>query len=54
MNKDGFGDIGFYILATLYFMMGIGSLVSTNAINRFGTKNCLIAGGVGNLIYLLA
>lgn len=49
MSDDGFGQLGFYILALLYFFMGIGSLISTAVINKFGTKVCLIIGGVGNV-----
>jgi MFS family permease len=54
MNEDGFNDIGFYVLAFLYLCMGVGSLISTAIINKYGTKVCLIAGGLGNLVYILA
>jgi MFS family permease len=54
MEADGFNDIGFYVLAFLYLCMGIGSLISTAIINKYGTKVCLIAGGVGNFVYILA
>jgi MFS family permease len=53
MNEDGFGQLGFYILAVLYFFMGIGSLISTAIINRYGTKFCLILGGTGNTIWIV-
>ena len=54
MNDDGFGRLGFYILAVLYFFMGLGSLMSTAIINRFGTKFCLMQGGIGNTIWILS
>jgi MFS family permease len=28
--------------------------MSTAAINKFGTKMCLVFGGIGNLLYILA
>ena len=54
MSQAGFEDIGFFLLGFLFLMMGVGSLISTAAINRYGTKMCLVFGGIGNLIYLLA
>lgn len=54
MEEDGFEDLGFFILAVVYFFMGFGSLLSTAAINKFGTKGCLIFGGVGNTIWILS
>jgi MFS family permease len=54
MNEAGLDKIGFYLLGFLFFMMGIGSLMSTAAINKFGTKLCLVFGGIGNLLYILA
>ena len=54
MNEAGFDKVGFYLLGFLFFMMGIGSLMSTAAINKFGTKMCLVFGGIGNLLYILA
>ena len=47
MENDGFGALGFYILATTYLFIGAGSLVSTAMINRFGTRVCLMLGGAG-------
>lgn len=49
MSDDGFGQMGFYILAVLYLFMGIGSIVSTAVINRFGSRKCMIIGGIGNV-----
>lgn len=54
MNQAGLGDVGFYLLGFLFLMMGVGSLLSTAAINKYGTRMCLVFGGIGNTIYLLA
>jgi MFS family permease len=54
MTDDGFGQLGFYILAVLYLFMGIGSLVSTAIMRRFGTKTCLLLGGIGNVQWILS
>jgi MFS family permease len=54
MNHDGFGQLGFYILAVLYFCMAVGSLISTAVINRIGTKVCMILGGLGNTAWILS
>lgn len=53
MDTDGFGKLGFYILAILYLFMGIGSILSTAMINKYGSRNCLIAGGLGNVQWIL-
>lgn len=53
MDKDGYGSLGFYILAVLYFFSGIGSILSTALINKIGTKWCLIIGGIGNIQWIL-
>lgn len=37
MENDGFGHLGYYVLAVLYFFMGLGSLISTAVINKLGT-----------------
>jgi hypothetical protein len=53
LEEDGFGPVGFIILAVLYFFMGIGSLISTAVINKCGTKICLCIGGIGCIIQIL-
>jgi len=45
MEEDGFDNLGFFILAVVYLFMGVGSLVSNAAINKIGTKGCLVLGG---------
>ena len=52
MEQDNFDQLGYYILAVLYFFTGMGSLMSTAAINRLGTKGCLVLGGFGNVIWI--
>lgn len=34
--------------------MGIGSLLSTALINKYGTKACLVLGGLGNVQWILS
>jgi MFS family permease len=53
MNNDGFGDSGFLILGVIYLSMGIGSLISTALINKFGTRFCLFVGGIGCITRIL-
>ncbi len=52
MADDGFGQLGFFILALLYFFMGLGSLMSTAFIKLLGTKTCLFIGGLGNVQWI--
>ncbi len=54
METDGFGDLGYYILAILFFFMGMGSIISTAAMNKLGTKGCMVLGGLGNMIWIVA
>jgi hypothetical protein len=52
MEEDDYEELGYYILAVLYFFMGIGSLMSTGAINKLGTRGCLVLGGFGNVVWI--
>jgi hypothetical protein len=54
MEEDGFGPIGFYILGVLYFFMGMGAIMSSAIKKKFGTKFCLVLGGVGNCVWILS
>jgi hypothetical protein len=54
MEENGFDALGFYILAVMYFFMGIGSILSTAIINKFGTRFCLVMGGFGNVQWILS
>jgi MFS family permease len=54
MEENNFEQLGFYILAVLYFFMGIGSLMSTAVINKFGTRFCLMTGGFGIVVWILS
>jgi MFS family permease len=52
LDDDGYGNLGYYVLAVMYFFMGLGSIISTAVINKIGTKGCLCLGGVGNMIWI--
>ncbi|CDW79190.1 major facilitator superfamily protein [Stylonychia lemnae] len=54
MEENGFEQLGFFILAVLYFFMGMGSLLSTAIINKYGTRFCLVIGGVGNVQWIVS
>lgn len=54
MDEDGLGKQGFYVLGVLFLFFGIGGIFSTPAINRFGKKKCLVAGGIGTLLYVIS
>jgi hypothetical protein len=54
MEEDGFGSLGFFILAVVYFFIGIGSIMSTAIMNKYGTKVALMLGGVGNTCWILS
>ena len=53
LEEDGYGNLGFLILAVVYFSMGIGSLMSTAIINKCGTKFSLFIGGLGCMIHIM-
>ena len=52
LKDDGFGQLGFYILALLYLAMVFGAIVSTAVINKYGTKVCLVAGAIGTTVWI--
>lgn len=54
MEEDGFDQLGFFILAVLYFFMGLGSLMSTAIINKYGNRWCLVMGGIGCVVWILS
>ena len=54
MEDNGFDQFGFYILSVLYLFMGIGSLLSTAAIKLFGTKACLMTGGLSCTLWIVS
>lgn len=54
LEEDGFGNSGYLILAVLYLSMGVGSLLAAPVIKAIGTKWCLIFGGIGSVIPILA
>lgn len=54
LEDNDYGDLGFVMLAVLYISMGVGSLLSAAVIKKFGTRWCLIMGGIGTIIPILA
>jgi MFS family permease len=54
METDGYESLGYYVLAVLYFSLGMGSLISTAAIKKLGSRKCFILGGIGNTIWIVA
>ena len=54
LDESGYGELGFVILAVLYISMGIGSLLSAAVIKKFGSKWCLIMGGIGSIIPIVS
>jgi hypothetical protein len=54
MEEDGFGQLGFFILAVVYFFIGIGSIMSTAIMNKYGTRVALMLGGVGITTWIMS
>ena len=54
LASDGYSHLGYYILATLYLSIAIGSLISTALMKKLGTYKCLIFGGFGHFSFVLA
>jgi hypothetical protein len=44
LETDGFDELGFYSLATLYFVFSFTSFFSYSIINKLGTKKSLLIG----------
>ena len=53
-EQDGLDDLGFYILAVLYFSIAVSSLMSTALLKKLGTYACLILGGFGHFCFVCA
>ena len=54
LEHNGFGQLGYFILAVTYLFIGVGSLISTAMINKYGTRKSLILGGIGVTIWILS
>jgi len=47
-------DLGYYLLATLYLSIAVGSLMSTAINKKLGRYKCLILGGFGHFTFVFA
>ena len=54
LEKDGMDNLGFYILAVLYFSIAVSSIMSTALLKKLGTYKCLIFGGFGHFCFVFA
>ena len=54
LEKDGFKNLGFYILAVLGFSIAVSSIMSTALLKKLGTYKCLIFGGFGHFCFVFA
>ena len=54
LKEDGLNDLGFYILAVLYFSIAVSSMMSTALWKKLGTYKCLILGGFGHFCFVCA
>ncbi len=50
LENDGFAGLGFYTMATLYFVFAFASFFSTTIVNKIGVKISLI---IGSFCYFL-
>ena len=54
LEQDGLENLGFYVLAVLYFSIAVSSLFSTALLKKLGTYKCLIFGGFGHFCFVFA
>ena len=54
LSSDGYSKLGYYILATLYLSIAVGSLISTAIVKKIGVYKCLILGGFGHFSFVFA
>jgi len=54
MKSYGYGELGFYNIAVLFLVYGIGSFFSTATINKLGIKFGLVTGAVFKSLWVLA
>jgi hypothetical protein len=54
LENDGLKDLGFYILAVLYFSIAVSSVMSTAFLKKLGTYKCLVLGGFGHFCFVFA
>jgi hypothetical protein len=53
MESEGFDKLGYFELAILYLMLGLGSLIATPALYKVGPKICMMIGSSMNFIWIL-
>jgi hypothetical protein len=54
MTTDGFGSLGYYSLAVIYFSIGVGCFFSTSIINKLGVTLSLFIGGMGATVWVFS
>jgi len=54
MADLGYANLGFYSLATLYFVFALSAFFSVSILQRIGPKMCLLFGSLTYTLYLLA
>ena len=54
LAQDGYNDLGYYLLATLYLSIAVGSLMSTAINKKLGSYKCLVLGGFGHFSFVFA
>jgi hypothetical protein len=54
LENDGYDKLGIYSNAILYFSIAIGSVVSTDAMNKIGVRLIMAIGGLICLPYMAA
>ncbi|CDW82555.1 major facilitator superfamily protein [Stylonychia lemnae] len=54
MKSFGYGELGFYNIAVLFLVYGIGSFFSTATINKMGIKFGLVVGAIFKSLWVLA
>ncbi|CDW79582.1 major facilitator superfamily protein [Stylonychia lemnae] len=53
LDQDGYGKLGFYSLGVQAIFQGIGSLMSSGIVNKFGVKTSMVLGALFNSSWVL-
>jgi len=54
MKLNNERNLGYYLLAVLYFSISLFSPFSSAILKRWGTKSCLFIGGMGHCLFVIA
>jgi hypothetical protein len=54
MDNNGLGNLGYTLLAVLFLFIGVGSIVSPAILKVWGTKKCLLVGGISHFIFVFS